>query len=706
MGFRIRRVYDAVIPVDRDVVGQVQSILRAQFPGVPEAEVEAVPDRVSGLKPGRFRTILLVAERFASRSTEVEGFALVSHEPQVGFAFLDFIATARGLTSQGIGGALYEHVRDEARAIGARGLFFECLPDELPDDAALVAGAKPDRSPMDRAERVERRPGNGSASGNGDGPRRPAAPLPSSAPEPSSPAPPVPTRETASAEGLAATPDPPATATALLRQEPPEPATPALAATPGDRGPTDARTTHDTDKQPSKPPTRAELLKTNAARLRFYEHWGARPIVGTLYQLPTPSSSPGAMMPYLVYDPLEGERPLRRDLARQVVRAVLEGKYAKICPPEYVKRVLDSIKDDPVHIRPPRYVRRSTASLPRFRAGPRELIPLVVNDRHGIHHVREQGYVEAPVRIKSILAELEPTGAFERIEPRDFPDRHIKAVHDPALVEYLRRACAGVPRGESVYPYVFPIRNPDRPPRDLSYRAGYYCIDTFTPINRNAFPAARRAVGCTLTAARHVLEGRRVAYALVRPPGHHAERRVFGGFCYFNNAAVAAQYLSEHGRVAMLDVDYHHGNGQQDIFWDRPDVLTISIHGHPRFAYPFFVGFEEERGGGEGAGFNLNIPLPEQQDGAQYRKALGRALAEVRRFKPMFLVVCLGLDTAKRDPTGTWTLGAKDFELNGQLIGELGLPTLVVQEGGYRTRTLGTNARHFFQGLRAGAQMR
>lgn len=658
MGFRIRRVYDAAIPVDRDVVGQVQDILRAQFPGVPEEEVAGLPERVAGLAPSRFRTILLVAERFASSQPRVEGFALLSHDPQVGFVFLDFIATARGLTSRGIGGALYEHVRDEARALGAKGLFFECLPDDLPEDVDHAAGAKPDRSPMDRADRR--------------------------------------------ADGGAPALVPPAASTAptgdggdpVVAAPSPGPASPAAAAAPAPQ------------RAPRPAPSRAELVRTNAARLRFYEHWGARPIVGTLYQLPTPSSSPGAMMPFLVYDPLDGERPLRRDVARQVVRAVLEGKYARICPPEYVRRVVDSIEDDPVRLRPARYVRRSTASLPRFRAGPRELIPLVVNDRHGIHHVREQGYVEAPVRIKSILTELEATGAFEPYEPREVSDRRIEAVHDPALVHYLRRACAEVPRDESVYPYVFPIRNPDRPPRDLSYRAGYFCIDTFTPISRNAFPAARRAVACALTAARHVLEGRRVAYALVRPPGHHAERRVFGGFCYFNNAAVAAQLLSEHGRVAILDVDYHHGNGQQDIFWERPDVLTVSIHGHPRFAYPFFVGFEDERGGGEGLGFNLNIPLPEQQDGAQYRRALGRALAEIRRFKPMFLVVCLGLDTAKRDPTGTWTLGAKDFEQNGQMIGELGLPTLVVQEGGYRTRTLGTNARHFFLGLRAGAQMR
>ena len=324
---------------------------------------------------------------------------------------------------------------------------------------------------------------------------------------------------------------------------------------------------------------------------------------------------------------------------------------------------------------------------------------MAVNDKHDIHHIRERGYVESPVRIKAILEELVPSGLVENLAVKEYPLRHILAVHDRDLVEYLERHCRDAPLQKSIYPYVFPIRNASRPPKHLSIRAGYFCIDTFTPINRNAYPAAKRTVDCAMTAADEVLRGRRLAYALVRPPGHHAEQRNFGGFCYFNNAAVAAHHLSQFGKVAIIDIDYHHGNGQQDIFYARRDVLTVSIHGDPSFAYPYFSGFADEVGIGDAIGFNLNLPLPEIQVGVQFRKALMRALQTIAEFQPSFLVVALGLDTAKGDPTGTWLLSAKDFEHNGQMLAELRLPTLVVQEGGYRIRTLGTNVRMFLQGL-------
>lgn len=326
---------------------------------------------------------------------------------------------------------------------------------------------------------------------------------------------------------------------------------------------------------------------------------------------------------------------------------------------------------------------------------------LVVNEGHEIHHVRERGYLEAPVRIKAILGTLIDSGRF-RLEPaRRFPQKHITAIHDSAYVDFLEAVCEKLDPERPVYPYVFPIRNRTREPEDLALRAGYYCMDTFTPLDRNAWRAARGAIDCALTAAESLSQGQRLAYALVRPPGHHAERRAFGGFCYLNACAAAAQYLSASGRVAILDLDYHHGNGQQDIFYARADVLTVSIHGHPRFAFPYFTGFEDERGEGPGLGANINFALPEEIDGPAYRETLADALAQIVCHRPTALVVALGLDTARRDPTGTWSLRARDFMENGRMVGRLGLPTLVVQEGGYYTRSLGRNALAFFEGLTA-----
>jgi acetoin utilization deacetylase AcuC-like enzyme/GNAT superfamily N-acetyltransferase len=573
---RIRRIYDNVLPVNKSTLEQVQEILRSRFAAVPETEIALIGEKLGNPFKQRFRTVLFVAESIKGK---VRGFAILLHEPTLRFTYLDWIATATDRAGAGIGGALYDRIRQESTALKVQGLFFECLPDDAKECPA---------------------------------------------------------------------------------------------------------------------PTE---LKQNRARLRFYERYGARPIVNTGYESPV---KPGdTCMPHLVYDDLGRGRPLKRAFARQVVRAILERKYADYCPADYVERVVASFRDDPVRLREFRYV-KPAAVIAVVESRSAEQIALIVNDRHDIHHVHERGYVESPVRVKSILKAIEPSGLFTAIQPRPFADKHLHAVHDADFVGYLKRACAAVPAGKSLYPYIFPIRNKTRPPREPSVLSGYYCIDTFTPINANAYPAARRSVDCALTAAREILDGRRMAYALIRPPGHHAERRSFGGFCYFNNSAIAAQYLCAHGRVAILDVDYHHGNGGQEIFYRRSDVLTVSIHGHPRFAYPYFSGFEDERGEGEGEGFNLNIPLPEAVDGERYRKALTRALQRIKEFKPQFLILGFGLDPAKGDPTGSWSLTVKDFAHNGRMIGALGLPLVVVQEGGYRTQTLGKNALAFFRGVVAG----
>ncbi len=577
--FRIRRVFDDVLPVNQRDVAQVQEILRVRFPRIEPREVADLPAKLRDPVKYKSRTYLFVAD---DARGNVRGFAILSHDPALRFAFLDNIATAKGVLGGGIGGALYQHVREESRLLGVIGLFFECLPDD----------------PVDCSP---------------------------------------------------------------------------------------------------------EILKENVARLRFYERFGARPIINNEYRLPF---EPGRAMPYLCFDGLDTDRLPRRSEIRKIVRAYLERTCSHLVWPAYIDRVVASFKSDPVQLREFRYVKaRSTGATtsPSSLVRPDQRIKLIVNDRHDIHHVRDRGYVEAPVRIRMILDSIEPTGHFQRIQPREFAESHIRAVHDGHYVDYFKRICSDIAPNKSIYPYVFPLRNATRRPTDLAARAGYYCIDTFTPFNKNAYLAAKRAVDCTLTAADALLKGDRLAYALVRPPGHHAERRVIGGFCYFNNAAVAAQYLSAHGRVAILDVDYHHGNGQQDIFYSRGDVLTVSIHGHPRFAYPFFSGFEDETGAGPGEGCNVNHPLPEGIDGPRFRETLKRALDRIVAFRPVILIVALGLDPAKGDPTGTWKLTPDDFEQNGRMIGSLSLPTLVVQEGGYRTRTLGLNAAQFFAGLHESA---
>ena len=404
--------------------------------------------------------------------------------------------------------------------------------------------------------------------------------------------------------------------------------------------------------------------------------------------------------PYLVLDPLGANDLPSANTVQKVARAILERKYG--LPADYVEMVVRSITDDPVRLREPRYVKSRRPAKGEVAGPSAPRIALVLNDDHTLHHVQDRGYVEAPVRIRSIMAELAPSGLFERLPTKRFSDRHIRAVHDGRLVDYVRKACLIAGARKSIYPYVFPVRNPARPPKDETVLAGYYCIDTFTPLNESAYLAARSAVDCALTAAAKLLEGTRLAYALVRPPGHHAETSTFGGFCYFNNAAIAAHMLSRYGKIAILDIDYHHGNGQQEIFYHRSDVLTVSVHGHPSFAYPYFTGFRDETGIGPGAGYNFNIPLPEHITPEQHRNAVAEALRRVRRFVPAYLVVSLGLDTARGDPTGTWSNRARDFEQLGRMIGEQGYPTVVIQEGGYRVRTLGVNTRNFFAGLAAG----
>ncbi len=438
----------------------------------------------------------------------------------------------------------------------------------------------------------------------------------------------------------------------------------------------------------------AKVLAENRRRLRFYENYGVRPIVNTEFETPI-GAGPA---PYLLYDDLGRHTPLRRSQCRSSVRVILQRKYGRIVPPGYIERVVESIVDDPVRLREFRYVKPVEPPQPHA-ARLQRIFALVSGELHRIHHVRERGYVERPARVGALEEAAMSTGLFNKLPCRHFGRSYICAVHDGDFIEYLKVVCEGLADAKPVYPYVFPIRRPERRPRDLAIRAGYYCIDTFTPLDRNAYRAARQAVDIAMTAAEELLTGRRLVYALCRPPGHHAERRSFGGFCYFNNAAVATAALSRQGTVALLDIDYHHGNGAQDIFYQRRDVLTQSLHGHPNHSYPYFSGFADELGEGPGRGFNHNYPLPEGADETVYLQALDTALGRIERFKPTFLVVCIGFDIMKGDPTGSFVLTTASLRQLGRRIGRLALPTLVVQEGGYSLRNLRRGAPAFFNGI-------
>jgi acetoin utilization deacetylase AcuC-like enzyme/GNAT superfamily N-acetyltransferase len=577
--FRIRKIHDAVSPANRDALEQVRAIIQAQFPRARDEDLDKVEQQLRDPLHFRYRSILFVVENARG---QVRGFAMLLHLSDLNVAFLELISAAPETTGGGIGGVLYEAVREETEALGLEALLFECSVD---DPNVIVDQA---------------------------------------------------------------------------------------------------------------------LLRQNQSRLRFYERYGARPILNNAYDSPV---HPGDTdLYYLMLDRLGRPQTLRRSLMRKVVTAILERKYGSLIAEAEIARIAQSFSDDPVQLRAP--TRRGAEPVPVRRTDAAKGIALLVNSEHDIHHVRDRGYVEVPVRIPAILDELDKTRLFTRIEARHTPEALIKRVHAPEYVDYLRDACASLPPRKSIYPIIFPVRNQTRPPRDLELRLGYYCTDTFTPLHRNVWPAARGAVDCAVTGARSLFEGFHLAYALVRPPGHHAERRVFGGFCYLNSTAVAAEYLSGFGRVAVLDLDFHHGNGTQDIFYERADVLTVSIHGAPPAAYPHFGGFADETGAGAGSGTNLNLPLPERIGVDAYRQALSQALRRIREFGANYLVVALGLDTAKADPTGTWPLTPNDFFDNGDRVGRLSLPTLVVQEGGYRTRTLGINARAFFEGLWQGHHAR
>ncbi len=574
MTIRFVHVYDA----DREArrLAEVQRIFRTFFGEANGAYADTIPDLLRRQAELGHRTIIITAEDARGR---VLAFAMAFHYSDIRSTLLDYIVVDPTVRQRGIGGALYEALREYLVRLGTRGLYLEARPDD-----------------------------------------------PSLEPDPA------------------------------LRRE-------------------------------------------NRARLRFYERYGARVVLGTAYEAKRPGRERGE--PYLVFDALGAERVPPADEVRDIIGALLFRKYAYPRDDAYACSVVDSVGRAPISLQAPRGA--TAPPKPPVRHGVFAPLKLLVTPHHELHHVRERGYVERPVRVDRILQAIRTLPGIEELPVKPHEEHAITAVHDPEFVHYLERVCLKLkPANEAVYPYVFPIRRRDRQPVDEEVRAGYYCIDTFTPLTHNAYRAARAAVDCALTGAEVLLDGAQLVYAICRPPGHHAERRVYGGFCYFDNAAIAAHALSASGTVAVLDIDFHHGNGTQEIFYQRADVLTISIHGDPSYAYPYFAGFADERGEGRGEGFNHNFPLPEDVTDEQYLQVLEQALELIESFAPRHLVLSVGLDIAKGDPTGAWSITPDGFERIGGAIAGLALPTLAVQEGGYDTRVLGRNARYFLSGLQRG----
>jgi len=314
---------------------------------------------------------------------------------------------------------------------------------------------------------------------------------------------------------------------------------------------------------------------------------------------------------------------------------------------------------------------------------------------------------EVPDRTRQIVAALLAAGLGIVIEPGRFDLEHARAVHEGGYLDFLRTAnqrpmrdpeSDGQP-AKILFPAAWPYSNL-WPVRHASVMAdaGVYCFDTYAPLTAEVFQAAWLSAQCALTAADRVQAGEPVALAACRPPGHHAMRTKCGGFCYLNNAAIAAQFLAGSGRVAILDIDYHHGNGTQEIFYDTDQVLYGSLHADPAEAYPYFSGYSEERGIGKGLGYNLNIPLPTGTDDAQYGAALDFALNTIQQFAPRFLVVSLGFDICIADPLTTFKVGPEYFSVIASKISNLEIPTVILTEGGYDLAQVGQLAVHFVRG--------
>lgn len=314
--------------------------------------------------------------------------------------------------------------------------------------------------------------------------------------------------------------------------------------------------------------------------------------------------------------------------------------------------------------------------------------------------------VEIPMRVEKVRVALQERRLGPIVAPTEFDDSAILAVHDAGLVRFLEQAWdKWTERYGKDAPVAIPSAWPGKGQKsgrdgDIEAQLGAYASTTDAPIAWGTWTAAREAANVALSAAEAIKAGEASAFALTRPPGHHASADVFGGFCYLNNAAIAAEHLVRAGlRPAIIDVDYHHGNGTQSIFYRRDDVFFCSLHADPAFAYPHYLGFSDERGEGDGEGYNLNLTLPEGTDWARYEEALKFAVGAVKHMGPDVVIVSLGLDTYFEDPIAGMKLKAADYARMGAKLADLHKPVLFMFEGGYCFDALGELTVNVLEGF-------
>jgi acetoin utilization deacetylase AcuC-like enzyme len=328
------------------------------------------------------------------------------------------------------------------------------------------------------------------------------------------------------------------------------------------------------------------------------------------------------------------------------------------------------------------------------------------SEKHRLHNtdqviVNNQPYdiEEVPARADIILDSLRSANLGQILPPDDHGLEPILKIHTKDFVHHLQNIfseqAAFYGEKQPVFPETFATRPVRHRPACLFGRKGYYAFGVGSPILEGTWQAAYWSAQCALSGADQLLQDAHAAYSLCRPPGHHAASDIYGGFCYLNNAAIAARFLD--ARTTILDIDYHHGNGTQEIFYQDPDVLYCSLHADPDDDYPYFWGGADELGEGPGLGYNRNWPLPQHINDSEYLAVLDEALEVIAAFSPKYLVVSLGLDIGAGDPVGGFSITNDGFRQIGQRISDLRLPTLIIQEGGYMLDTLGTNGIAFLQ---------